>query len=193
MTASPPARLPSREIALASLGLAAGLGIAAALVVAARLPPIGNRAVPEPKRDVDLARYAGAWFELARYDNSFEHGLDYVRAEYRLRGDGLVDVLNRGRNRATGRMRRSRGRAKVIAGSGDAKLKVSFFGPLYFGDYWVLDHDPDYQWSIVGEPRGRFLWLLHRRRDSGDAAIADLVGQAASLGYETERLRFTRQ
>ena len=49
------------------------------------------------------------------------------------------------------------GPRSVIAGSGNAKLKVSFFGPFYIGDYWVLDHDPDYQWSIVGEPRGRFL------------------------------------
>jgi apolipoprotein D and lipocalin family protein len=185
--------LSSREIALASLGLAAGLGLAAAAFVFARLPPVGNRAVPDPKRDVDLGRYAGAWFELARYDNSFERGLDYVRAEYRIRDDGQVEVLNRARDRASGRVRIARGLARVVAGSQGAKLKVSFFGPFFLGDYWVLDHDPDYAWSIVGEPSGRFLWILHRLPCPGDDAIARLVSQAASLGYEIERLRFTHQ
>jgi apolipoprotein D and lipocalin family protein len=114
-----------------------------------------------------------------------------VRAEYQLRDGGQVDVLNRARDKVTGRVRLTRGRAKVIAGSGAAKLKVSFFGPFFFGDYWVLDHDPDYLWSIVGEPRGRFLWILHRLPSPGAEVIAHLVSKVASLGYEIERLRFT--
>ncbi|MFP3693887.1 lipocalin family protein, partial [Burkholderia sp. SIMBA_048] len=61
-----------------------------------------------------------------------------------------------------GPVRSSEGRARIVAGSGDAKLKVSFFGPFFFGDYWVLDHADDYAWSIVGEPSGRFLWILTR-------------------------------
>jgi len=119
--------------------------------------PVGNRSPPQPAKSVDLQRYSGLWFELARYDNRFEANCQAVTAEYRLRSDGLVDVLNRCRKGAPGGALKSiHGRAKALAGSGDAKLKVAFFGPM-LGNYWVLDHADDYSWSIVGEPSGRFL------------------------------------
>lgn len=155
--------------------------------------PVGNRAVPQPAKSVDLARYAGLWFELARYENSFERHCEAVTAEYSLRPDGLVGVVNRCRKGAPGGALRSiRGRARAVAGSGDARLKVAFFGP-FWGDYWVLDHADDYSWSIVGEPSGRFLWILTRSAHPGQSVSDRLRARAAALGYDPNLIRYTTQ
>ena len=90
-----------------------------------------------------------------------------------------------------GRLRQSEGRARVEDTVTNAKLKVSFFGP-FWGDYWVLDHADDYRWSIVGEPSGRYLWLLHRDANPPAAERDALVRRAAALGYDTNLLRYTR-
>jgi apolipoprotein D and lipocalin family protein len=79
-----------------------------------------------------------------------------------------------------------------VEGSNNAKLRVSFFGPFY-GDYWVLDRAEDYSWAIVGEPSGRYLWLLHRQAKPGDAALKALAGRAEAMGYNMQLLRWTRQ
>ena len=119
--------------------------------------PVGNRAVPQPARSVDLQRYVGLWYELARYENRFERNCEAVTAEYRALPDGTIEVVNSGHKGAIGGpLKVAKGRAKLVPGSQDAKLKVSFFGP-FFGDYSVLDHADDYSWSIVGEPSGRYL------------------------------------
>ena len=72
------------------------------------------------------------------------------------------------------------------------ELKVSFFGPFY-GDYWVLDHADDYSWAIVGEPSGRYLWLLSRAAKPGQARLDQLIARARALGYDTSMLRITQQ
>jgi len=153
----------------------------------------GNMAVPEPARQVDLKRYLGKWYEYARYENGFERGCDGVTAEYALREDGLVSVINTCGNGGDkgGGARTSEGRAKVVPDSGNAKLKVSFFGPFYVGDYWVLDHGDDYEWSIVGEPSGRYLWILTRDARPDESTGLKLVERARSLGYDTAMLRKT--
>ena len=152
----------------------------------------GNPRVPQPAKTVDLQRYLGKWYELARYENRFERGCRDVTAEYRMRSDGRVDVINACRTTAGGH-KVSCGRAKVVRESGNAKLKVSFFGPFYFGDYWILDHDEDYQWSIVGEPSGCYLWILHRESSPEPARLESLRRKAASLGYDLRMLRLTPQ
>jgi apolipoprotein D and lipocalin family protein len=152
----------------------------------------GNPDVPEPAKPVDLARYAGKWYELARYDNRFERGCRDVTAEYVARSDGLIDVINACET-AEGEHQVAHGRAKVVPDSGDAKLKVSFFGPFYTGDYWVLDHDEDYQWAIVGEPSGCYLWLLHREATPEPSQVSSLRQRAGALGYDLRKLRRTRQ
>lgn len=153
----------------------------------------GNAAVPEPARPVDLERYLGKWYEYARYENRFERGCDRVTAEYGKRDDGLISVRNTCGARADGEPRTSDGRARVVPGSGNAKLEVSFFGPFYVGDYWVLDHADDYTWSIVGEPSGRFLWILTRDPRPSRAQGEALVARARALGYDTSMLRMTAQ
>jgi apolipoprotein D and lipocalin family protein len=156
--------------------------------------PVGNPLVPEPAKQVDLQRYLGRWYELGRYEVRFEQDCEGVTADYSLRDDGLVEILNTCRAGAPGGPARSaKGKAKVLAGSGNAKLKVSFFGPFYFADYWVLDHAEDYTWSIVGEPSGRYLWILHRDPTPGDAEWTALIGRARALGFETAMIRPTRQ
>lgn len=90
-------------------------------------------------------------------------------------------------------MRSAGARARVVADSGNAKLKVSFFGPLFFGDYWVLDHAEDYSWSIVGEPSGRYLWLLSRSPRPTTQVRETLMSRVRGLGYDLSLLRETQQ
>ncbi|WP_414449676.1 lipocalin family protein [Burkholderia sp. 22PA0099] len=153
----------------------------------------GNAAVPQPAKPVELDRYLGRWHELARYENRFERGCDGVTADYALRDDGLIEVINACGRGANGKPRSVQGRAKRVPDSGGAKLKVSFFGPFYVGDYWVLDHADDYTWSIVGEPSGRFLWLLTRDANPSTLLRQQLVARAAELGYDISLLRMTAQ
>jgi apolipoprotein D and lipocalin family protein len=155
--------------------------------------PVGNRAGPQPATPVAISRYVGVWYELGRYDNRFERGCEAVTAEYRQSEGEGIQVINRCHEGAPdGPLKTAKGRAKVVAGSGNAKLKVSFFGP-FFGDYWVLDHAPDYNWSIVGEPSGRYLWLLGRTAKPPVASLEALYARVRALGYDTGMIRPTRQ
>jgi apolipoprotein D and lipocalin family protein len=153
--------------------------------------PVGNAAVPQPARSVELNRYLGHWYELARYEQAFQKDCEGVTADYALRPDGKLSVLNRCR-KPDGSIKDAKGRARIVDSATNAKLKVSFFGPFY-GDYWVLDHAEDYSWAIVGEPSGRYLWLLSRSADPGAAKLDMLVQRAKVLGYDTSMLRITRQ
>lgn len=152
--------------------------------------PVGNADVPEPAKAVDLQRYTGHWFEIARYDQRFERGCEAATADYALRSDGRIDVVNRCRKR-DGRFEEARGVAKIVDAETKAKLKVSFLGPFY-SDYWILDHADDYSWSIVGEPSGRYLWILSRTPNPGTEQLRRLVNRAAALGYETSMLIFDK-
>lgn len=156
--------------------------------------PAGNANVPQPTKAVELERYLGKWYELARYENRFEKGCEAVTAEYAKRDDGLISVLNTCRKGSVdGEKDTAEGKAKIVEGSNGAKLKVSFFGPFFFGDYWVLDRAEDYSWSIVGEPSGKYLWILTREpvlsKDKRDA----LINKAKALGYDTSLLYFPKQ
>ena len=179
----------------ASTKIAAGAGIAlaGALFTAARFRsrhPVGNPAVPQPAKSVSLNRYVGRWYEIARYEQRFERGCTNITADYNLRGDGRLEVVNSYR-RSDGILRVARGNAKAVSAS-NAKLKVRFFGP-FSGDYWVLDHADDYSWSIVGEPSGRYLWILARQSNPGTALIEHLIERARAMGYDTSILVQTVQ
>jgi apolipoprotein D and lipocalin family protein len=155
--------------------------------------PVGNAAVPQPAKPVDLQRYLGTWYELARYEAGFQKGCEAVTAEYSLTAPDRIKVVNRCRQDSVdGKARDAVGKAKIVEGSKNAKLRVSFFGPFY-GDYWVLDRADDYGWAIVGEPSGRYLWLLHRQPNPGKPATDMLVKRITELGYNTSLLRWTKQ
>lgn len=153
--------------------------------------PVGNRAVPQPARSVEIPRYLGRWYELARYEQGFQKDCDGVTADYSLRDDGKIRVINRC-IKPDGREKQATGRAKIVDAASNAKLKVSFFGPFY-GDYWVLDRAEDYSWAIIGEPSGRYLWILSREATPGEAKLRELIERTAALGYDTSMLRRTRQ
>lgn len=156
-------------------------------------PPVINPKVPQPAKPVDIERYAGKWFEIARHENRFQKGMDAVTAEYSLEDDGKVRVLNSGLRQDEDERSEVEGSAIVVDEATNAKLKVSFFGPFYTGDYWVLDHGENYDWSIVGEPSGRYLWLLSREARPDPSTLQALLMRVETLGYDRWALRITRQ
>ena len=141
-----------------------------------------------PVDSFELERYLGRWYEIARLDHSFERGLSRVTAEYSLRKDGGVRVINRGWSEAKGTWRQAEGRAYFVEGKDRGYLKVSFFGPFY-GSYviFALDHE-HYRYALVCGPDTSYLWLLAREPQI-DAALRDsLIARAAALGFATEQL-----
>jgi apolipoprotein D and lipocalin family protein len=141
--------------------------------------------------EVDLARYGGAWYEIASVPNRFQaQCVADTQARYRPQGND-IEVLNRCR-KADGTVEDITGVAKVVAGSGNAKLRVSFFWPFY-GDYWVLALAPDYRWVLVGEPSRRYGWVLARAPVLSRADFDEALGRAAALGYEPAAFRLTPQ
>lgn len=180
-----------------AISIAAGAAAAAIggifLYQRATRPPVINPTVPAPQKPVELSRYLGRWYELARHENRFQKGMDAVTADYALREDGKIEILNAGTTGwPDGRRSTAEGRAIVADEATGAKLKVSFFGPLYTGDYWVLDHGDDYEWSIVGEPSGRYLWVLARVPHLEPAVAEALMQRVEALGYDRWALRVTR-
>jgi apolipoprotein D and lipocalin family protein len=143
---------------------------------------------------VDLERYVGVWFEIARYPNSFQDKCaGDVAATYSRRSDGRIDVVNRCRA-ADGSVTEAKGIARVVDSRTFAKLKVRFapawlsFLPFVWGDYWVLGLADDYSWAVVGSPDRKYLWILARKADlSADDYTAALAAVRAN-GFETGRL-----
>ncbi|MDZ4690078.1 lipocalin family protein [Terricaulis sp.] len=135
---------------------------------------------------IDQARYLGLWHEQARLPNSFERDCVHVTAEYGARDDGRISVINRCVN-AEGRSRDAVGQARFVGAPSEGKLEVSFFGP-FWGDYWVLERADDYAWSIVGEPQGRFLWVLTRAETITPAQRAHFERRISALGYRPSDL-----
>lgn len=147
---------------------------------------------PQVVPHVDLARYLGVWHEMARYENRFQ-GPDClnVTAEYTLRDDGDIGVLNTCRDAAGNVTETADGRAYVADTATNAKLRVTFFWP-FFGDYWIVALAEDYSWVIVSEPSRDYLWVLTREPVTGGPLKDELVARAASLGFDTSRLVYAQ-
>jgi apolipoprotein D and lipocalin family protein len=164
-----------------------------AMPAAAQEPRTPVRAVAS----VDLDRYAGDWFEIARFPNRFQRRCTgNVTATYARRPDGRLDVINRC-GTADGRIE-ARGVARAVDGTG-ARLKVRFapallsFLPFVWGDYWVLALAPDYSWAVVGSPDRGYLWILSRTPALGDDAFSQATTAARGGGFDVERLERTKQ
>jgi apolipoprotein D and lipocalin family protein len=142
--------------------------------------------------NVDLRRYAGKWYEIARYPNRFQRNCQPdTTAIYTLRDDGKVRVVNACREK-NGKVTTARGTAKVVDKKTNAKLKVTFFWPFY-GDYWVIGLSPDYQYAIVGEPSRKYLWILSRTPSMEEATYQKVLRLVETLGYQPGKLQKTNQ
>jgi len=149
--------------------------------------------IPENIRPVDnfrMEKYLGKWYEIARLDHSFERGLTRVTANYSLRDDGGVRVLNRGYSEKEKTWKEAEGRAYFVQGTNIGYLKVSFFRPFY-GSYIVfeLDHE-NYQYSLVCGPDKSYLWILARNREIKQELKDNLIAKAATMGFDTSKLIF---
>lgn len=146
----------------------------------------------EVVQSVDLTRYAGRWYEIARLPNSFQKKCaDAVTADYTMRADGKIEVINQCR-KASGEYATAKGKAKIVDKKTNAKLKVTFFWPFY-GDYWILDVGPNYEYAVVGEPGRKYLWILSRSPRMDEALFQQLLQNMEAKGFNTEMMIRTSQ
>ena len=151
-----------------------------------------EEAPPETVATVDLERYQGRWYEIARYPNRFEEGCHGVTADYALREDGRIDVTNTCRQGALdGPVEVAEGVARRV---GPARLEVKFapaWVPFAWGDYWVLALEDDYSAALVGSPDGKYLWVLSRTPTLDGATLERMIAAAEAQGYDASALELT--
>ena len=149
---------------------------------------VGTPEGVRPVQDFELDRYLGTWYEIARLDHSFERGLSNVTANYSLRDDGGVRVINRGYDAAKGEWDEAEGRAYFVEEDDKGFLKVSFFGPFY-GSYIVFELDQeDYQYAFISGPNTSYLWLLAREPRVDYALLERFRNRATELGFDLSEL-----
>jgi apolipoprotein D and lipocalin family protein len=158
-----------------------------------------ERPAVKPVASVDLDRYLGRWYEIARYPNFFQKSCaGEVTATYERRANGQIRVVNRC-VRANGSVNEAEGAARPVEGGGNARLKVRFAPgwlsvfPFVWADYWVIGLADDYRWALVGTPNGNYLWILSRTPMLADADWEAAVAKARENGFDPSRLERTRQ
>jgi len=160
------------------------------LLVILTLALAGCTGIPdgiEPVDDFQLDRYLGTWYEIARLNHRFERGLSNVTAQYSMREDGGVRVVNRGYRAEEGKWEEADGKAFFVDDSDVGRLKVSFFGPFY-GAYNVFELDDDYQYAMVVGPNRSYLWILARQPRLPPSTLAELKTKASDLGFDPSEL-----
>lgn len=165
------------------------LGLVSAIVREAAAQP------PATVDHVDLQRYAGRWYEIARVPNRFQKQCaGDVTAEYELREDGRLDVVNRCTTRDGG-LDEARGIAKIEDRSSNARLKVSFVRFLgisvFWGDYWILDLGDDYEYAVVGSPSRKYGWILSRTPTLDWRTLEGILNRLVQQGYEPDAFEMT--
>lgn len=168
------------------------------------MPPAGASdgaasAPLSPIDTIDVARYAGRWYEVAKFPNWFQRRcISDTRAEYRVVAEGRISVLNRCRNQA-GDFDEASGEARQVGGASSPRLKVRFapewlaFLPFVWGDYWIVDLDRDYRLAAVSEPKREYLWILSRSPQPDPQQYAALLKRLQAKGLDVSRLELTRQ
>ncbi|MGE5237465.1 MAG: lipocalin family protein [Chloroflexota bacterium] len=142
---------------------------------------------------VDIERYMGTWYEIARYPHRFQRGCVASTATYGLRDDGDVDVLNRCRLKSLdGEISFAKGRARVVDRTTNAKLEVSFFRP-FWGDYWIIDLDEQYRYAVVGHPSRKYLWVLSRSPAMDEQIYGKILDGLVRQLYDVTKLIKTPQ
>jgi apolipoprotein D and lipocalin family protein len=169
------------------VALAALAGCATTTTERLRLPPL------KTVERVELGRYLGTWYEIASFPQRFQRGCTATTATYALRDDGQIDVLNRCRKESPdGEVASARGLARMVDRATNARLEVSFFRP-FWGDYWIIDLGPDYEYAVVGHPNRDYLWILSRTPAMSEATLQGILARLQAQGYETARLVRTLQ
>lgn len=139
-------------------------------------------------KSFDLERYLGSWYEIARFDHSFERGLTHAKAFYSLNGNGTISVTNSGLK--NGKFKISKGKAKTTDTIG--LIRVSFFGPFY-SDYRVMMLSDDYNYALVGSGSQKYLWILSRTPKIPDDVLKQILTVASDRGYDTGKLIWVDQ
>lgn len=163
--------------------------VALLVVACSTPPPPANVTVVN---HFDAKRYLGQWYEIARFDHSFERGLEQVTATYSLMDDGGLRVINRGFNPDRQMWQQSIGKAYFTGSPDRAALKVSFFGPFY-GGYNVIALDKDYRHALVCGPNRDYLWILSRTPTLDAKVKQHLLDEATRQGFPVEKLLWIRQ
>jgi apolipoprotein D and lipocalin family protein len=146
-----------------------------------------------PVKKFELDRYLGKWYEIARLDHSFERGLEKVTAEYTLRKDGGVSVINRGYSPTNDEWNVAEGKAYFVNDDNEGYLKVSFFGPFY-GSYVIFELDEEnYQYAFISGPNTSYLWLLSRTPTLPQEIIDRFIQKTKNLGFDTSSLIIVNQ
>ncbi len=162
------------------------------LILVAVVALAGCTGIPEgiePVDDFELEPYLGTWYEIARLDHRFERGMSNVTANYSMRDDGGVAVLNRGYRADTGEWNQAEGKAYFVDEPTVGRLKVSFFGPFY-GGYNVFALGENYEYSMIAGPDRSYLWILAREPNIPQALLDELVSKAEAAGFDTSELIF---
>ncbi len=142
----------------------------------------------ETVKELDLDRYMGTWYEIARFPHSFEKGLVGVTATYSKRDDGKIKVINKGyKNSLNGKLKIAEGKAKIPNLNEPAKLKVSFFW-FFYGDYFVMELEENYQWAVIGSDSDKYLWILSRTAQMDDDTYNMLLDKIKARGYSLDKL-----
>ncbi len=145
-------------------------------------------------QNVDLERYSGKWYEIARLPNSFEKGLICCTAEYSINADGTIKVINRGRKETDLSIeKKATGKAWLPNKNETGKLKVSFFWP-FSGDYYIIDLDKDnYEWAVVGHPNRKYFWVLARNKFLPESILNRVFQKSESLGFDMSKVILVSQ
>jgi apolipoprotein D and lipocalin family protein len=152
------------------------------------LSSVQSQKVPSVVTTVDLKKYQGFWYEIARLPNFFERKLKCTSATYTLRDDGRITVLNKGNYLTNPQKSTSaKGIAWIPDKNSPAKLKVQFFWP-FSGDYWIMDLDKEYRYVLVGDPSLKYLWILAREKKMDESTYRMLLQKSIDNGYDVKSI-----
>ncbi len=142
---------------------------------------------------VDLKKYSGTWYEIARKPFTFESKLKCITATYSLREDGKIAVVNKGNYISDpAKSNTAKGVASVPDKNVPSRLKVQFFWP-FKGDYWIMELDKDYKYVLIGEPKLKYLWILAREKKLDQSVLDRLFKKATDSGYDLNDIIMTKQ
>lgn len=137
---------------------------------------------------VDIKRYTGVWYEIARYPHKFQDDCLGSKATYTLNDDGYITVLNECYKKTNGvEIKFVKGKAWIVDNKSNAKLKVSFFWP-FTGDYWIIELGKNYEYAVVGHSERKYLWILSRTKNMDEELYKEILARLREKQYDTSKL-----